>query len=354
VTAGAAPLPRRPSVLGRPFVGPAFDTLLIGGGLSLLTVAALQRGEGDLTAWVGANLPLFILLANVTHFAASTVRLYSKPGAFRDLPFLTMGLPLVSFVVLSVAIVFSAHLGRHLQALYLTWSPYHYAAQTYGLTTIYCLRSKRRLGDAEQRLLWWTCMLPFGYALVRLPNAGLGWFLPPWIFAVHPGLDDVRQTLEQATAVATFVVPGLLAWRLWRTPTRTLPLIGWLLVVTNGVWWVVFTYLSAFAWATVFHGVQYLAIVTIFHLRDHPPASAGRAAWLWPTLKFYATCLALGWLLFEVLPYAYVLAGFTLSESMLLCVAAINIHHFIVDRGIWRIRRDPNYRIVVAGGAPAA
>ena len=354
MTAGTVAAPLRPLVAGRPFVGPVFDTLLIGGGLSLLTVAALQSTDGFGTAWVRGNLPLFILLANVTHFAASTVRLYSKPDAFRTLPFLTMGLPLATFAVLSLAVVFSAYVGHHLQALYLTWSPYHYAAQTYGLATIYCLRSERRLGETEQGLLWWTCMLPFAYALVRHPNAGLGWFLPPALFADHPPLAEARLVLEQALGVATFAVPALLAWRLWRTPVRSLPLIAWLLVLTNGVWWIVFTYYSAFAWATVFHGVQYLAIVTIFHLRDHPPASPGRFAWLWPTVKFYATCLALGWLLFEVWPYAYVMAGFTLAESMLLCVAAINIHHFIVDRGIWRIRRDANRRIVEAETAQAA
>jgi hypothetical protein len=64
-------------------------------------------------------------------------------------------------------------------------------------------------------------------------------------------------------------------------------------------------------------------------------------------LRFYLVCLALGWVLFEVWPYAYVAAGFTLAQSMLLTTAVINIHHFIVDRGIWRVRRDANYRIVV-------
>jgi hypothetical protein len=33
--------------------------------------------------------------------------------------------------------------------------------------------------------------------------------------------------------------------------------------------------------------------------------------------------------------------------------AVINIHHFVVDAYIWRLRRDPNYRIVT-GTEPAA
>jgi hypothetical protein len=33
---------------------------------------------------------------------------------------------------------------------------------------------------------------------------------------------------------------------------------------------------------------------------------------------------------------------------MLLVIAIINIHHFIVDRYIWRLRKDRNYRHVVS------
>ena len=35
-------------------------------------------------------------------------------------------------------------------------------------------------------------------------------------------------------------------------------------------------------------------------------------------------------------------------------IAVINIHHFIVDAFIWRLRRDPNYRVVIGAPAEAA
>ena len=37
---------------------------------------------------------------------------------------------------------------------------------------------------------------------------------------------------------------------------------------------------------------------------------------------------------------------------ILLVVAAINIHHFVVDRGIWRLRGDARNRVVVADALP--
>jgi hypothetical protein len=338
--------------IGAPFVSPFVDVAFIGGGLSLALVFTLYA-SGILAAGTmpASAIPVAVLLANVSHFGASTVRLYTKPGAFEDLPGLTMVLPLATLAVLTLAIAFSSVIGVHLYALYLTWSPYHYAAQAYGLAAMYAMRSGRRLADDEQRLLWWACMLPFVFAFLAGVESGLGWVLPSALHGADGAFHAARLALQRVVGVLALAAPIALAWRVHRLNGVGLPVISILLLVTNGIWWVCFPLVDAFVWATVFHGVQYLAIVTIFHLRDHQPGP-GRGGRVAQVLWFYALCLGLGYVLFEVWPYAYVLAGFTLAESMLLCSAVINIHHFIVDRGIWRLRRDRNYRIVV-GDVPA-
>ena len=98
----------RPLQMGRMFVHPLFDYMLIGGGLSLIVtfgmIAAGIAPEGEALA---PYIPLIILLSNSSHFAASTVRLYTKPGAFRDFRFLTMALPLVTLAVLTASIGFA-------------------------------------------------------------------------------------------------------------------------------------------------------------------------------------------------------------------------------------------------------
>ena len=104
--------------------------------------------------------------------------------------------------------------------------------------------------------------------------------------------------------------------------------------------------MHAFVWATVFHAIQYLAIVLIFHLRDHPTERSGRGRLL-EAARFYAMCLALGYTLFHLLPNAYRLGGFQLSESILLCIVAINLHHFIVDAFIWKVSKGRNYQITI-------
>lgn len=329
----AAPA-RRVLPIGRMFVNVPFDYLAIGGGLSLVTVGALA-GAGLLRASLAAKLPFafLILVFNSAHFAASTVRLYSKPGAFRSWPFLTMGLPLASIAVLTAGILWPAQFGWHLFALYVTWSPFHYAAQAFGLACMYHYRSGGTLDSAERRLVYWTCMLPFLRAFVSSSDTGLRWFVPDAALLAHPsvlvGIRDVTTALE----VLILVVPPLLAIRLVLRG-QGLPLISWLIIVTNSIWWLVFTYLDAFLWATVFHGIQYLAIATIFHAKDRmavPDDPRGRG---YHVLWFYGASLVLGYLLFNVWPYAYVATGFGLAESMLTCTAVINIHHFIVDRYI--------------------
>ena len=338
--------------LGRTFLHPAFDYLVIGGGLSLLFTAFLSAsGAPRGLSLAAASLPAFLFFSTLAHFAASTVRLYTMPKAFEAHRFLTMSFPLVSLAVMTLAIARPEGLGANLQALYLTWSPYHYAAQAYGLAVMYCYRSRCELTDAEKWLLRATCLLPFLFAFLEESGAGLEWFVSPATFRGHPWLsvarDDVRLALGLLTLVTPLVLFALLARR-----GRAMPLISLLIVAANGVWWVALRYMDAFVWATVFHGLQYLAITLVFHVRERLGEPGNRHGWLRHSLHFYALCLLLGYGLFQLLPFAYQAAGFGWAESVLLVVAAINVHHFIVDGYIWRLRRTPNYA-VVTGAASA-
>jgi hypothetical protein len=329
------------------FVSRPFDYLAIGGGLSLLLVGALALGGQLGAAPVALSLPVLVLAANAAHFGASTVRLYTKPGSFRLWPFLTMGLPLAAIGVLTLGLFWPGPIGSNIQALYLTWSPFHYAAQSFGLACMYHYRSGGTLGATDRHLLYGTCMLPFAFAFLDGTDSGLRWLLPEPVFASSPVLVQWIVVLALLVGLLAFVAPLLLLARLYRQSGRGLPLISWLIVFTNGIWWIAFRYYEAFVWATVFHGLQYLAIVMIFHVKDQIAQPGNRRGPAAHALWFYAASLGLGYLLFHVWPFAYLWAGFSLSESMLLCAAVVNIHHFIVDRYIWRLRKDSNLRVVV-------
>lgn len=346
--------PLTSSLAGRSFVHPVVDYLLVGGGLSLIVIAVIAvRGSFQLSfSGFGENVSLMaplILLTNSAHFASSTVRLYTKPGATQEMPGLTLLFPIVALALLTLCIFEPESLGGHLQSLQMTWSPFHYAAQAYGLSVMYSMHSGCRLGTVDKKLLRWVCLLPFFLAIIQPTGTGIGWLLPA-SFLNEPDVTRALLATRQIISILIFATPLLLFAKVWRSASGPMPLISLLVIVTNGVWWAALTYRDAFVWATVFHGVQYLAIVCIFHVRDQRAANSPHGA-LYHVLRFYGISALLGYGLFNLLPYAYVFAGFGFVESMLLVVAAINIHHFVVDAFIWRLSRGSN-RLVVDAAVP--
>jgi len=119
-----------------------------------------------------------------------------------------------------------------------------------------------------------------------------------------------------------------------------------MIVATSAVWLTLFNYVNAFFWAALFRGVQYLAIATIFHVKERRQAPGGRSA-AYYGVGFYGVSVMLAWILFVVWPESYTWAGFDGGLTAQLTVAVINIHHFVVDAYIWKLRQAPNYRVVV-------
>ena len=357
--------PRSAGFTGRTFVGPVFDYLWIGAGASVPVLALVLFGQslpgiGPLAGGMArladsALLPFVVLLLSSTHFAASTVRLYTKPDAVASLPFVTLVLPALFLALLSFCVLVSDTLGRHLQALYLTWSPYHYAAQGYGLAVMYCYRSGCAIDGRSKKLLRALALAPFVAVFLTMPGVGLSWLLPESVLAAAP----VRAALAGvAPVLAVIAVAGPLAlFAAFARRAAPMPVIAPLMLIVNALWWLALPPLQAFIWATFFHGIQYLAIVVIFHVREREGRAGGRRGALAEGALFYAACLALGYALCNCLPQAYVFAGASTTESLLLVIAAVNIHHFVVDGFIWKLgRRDANRAVVDAGAAlaPAA
>jgi len=333
---------------GRTFLHPAFDYALIGGGLSLVVTALVVARSETVSSIDPLTLATIVLATTAAHFASSTVRLYATPGAYATWPVLTKVLPLVFLGILTLCMAFPRNLGEALTKLYLTWSPYHYAAQTYGLCVMYSYRSGCTLESGEKRALRVLCLLPFLQNFLTAPTIGLEWILPASVFAAAPWLDGLRESLDVGLVSIGLAGPVVFTLLL-RRRSSPMPLICPLLMISNGIWWFVLLPEQAFVWATVFHGIQYLAIVIIFHVRDQLAIEGARHGRGYHAVRFYVLSLLLGFCLFQVLPQGFLFAGFGMVESLLLVVAAINIHHFVVDAFIWRLRPGGANRRVVEG-----
>jgi hypothetical protein len=326
-----------------------FDLLVIGGGLSLVVGAFVWAAGFRLRA---EHVPAILLLGNFAHFAASTVRLYATPRAIRRWPALTLGFPVACLLIFTGVLAFADWLVRYVFAVFLVWSPYHYAAQTYGLAAMYAYRSDCPLDDRDKRLLRAACLLPFLLALLR-PQGGIGVTLRHLGVAGPPALETMRFGLS-ATLSALALAAPLAILLLLRRRGRALPLISFGLIAVNAIWWTAFNYINAFFWAALFHGVQYLAIAAIFHVRERTRRPGNQRGWLFHAGVFYGASVALAYTLFVLWPDTYVWLGYEQLVTAQLVVAIINIHHFVVDAYVWRLRRDPNYRTVVESPVAAS
>ena len=339
------------ALLGRNFVNPFFDYLLIGGGLSLFVVGFILFNPLGSEFISTETLPYFFLLSNSAHFAASTVRLYTKPGAYQSLPYVTMGLPLIALAVLIGCMFQADRLAPQLTSLYLTWSPFHYAAQSYGLAVMYCYRSGCTLGEQNKKMLWWVAMLPFVYNFVIAANVGLHWLdFGNWL--QYPVAQTCLRIFAFTMPIAAFGGIVFLFWRIARTEKQVMPAISGVILFTNAIWWFLLPPLQAFVWATIFHGIQYLAIVIIFHVRDQLAVPENHHSRTYHICWFYGACILLGYGLFHCFPRAFIFMGFGPVESVLLVVAVINIHHFIVDAFIWRLKKTDSNRKIVESVSP--
>jgi len=327
------------SLVGRCFVHPVIDYALVGGAITIPIFIAIYFFP-SLTPTNGEITLRSFILINGAHFAASTLRLYTKPGAKQEFPFLSWGFPVVCLVAVGLGLHWPA-LGRNITALYFTWSPYHYAAQTYGIAVMYAMRSGARLDQRDKTQMWWVCVVPFLYAFITAKQGGLAWFVSPEWLARVPALWFAHQGLVGLVTMAVFLLPVALFWLLHRMRGKNVPLISLVLQITNGIWWVGTNYLDGWWWTAMFHSIQYLIIVVARHVQEQMARTDVRGPLHRPLVyggAFYGMSFVIALFLFFVVPLGYVPFGFNATESFVMMTMVINLHHFIVDGFIWRAK----------------
>jgi hypothetical protein len=110
------------------------------------------------------------------------------------------------------------------------------------------------------------------------------------------------------------------------------------------MWFTVLEPMGAFAWATVFHGVAYVIIIAIFHVKERAADPGDRHGFGYHAVWFYAMTLLLAYPLFHALPMAYGWIGLGLAEAKLAVIAGISLHHFVVDGHIWHFKQGSGNR----------
>lgn len=343
--------------------------LLLGCGawyLLLFPVLALA-GPGIRSLQPLYLAPLLIFLISTPHYGATLVRVYEQRGERRAYAFFTVWTTL-ALIALFVWGVQNAAVGTLLFTAYLTWSPWHYTGQNYGIAVMFM---RRRGVDAEAAKRWLHGSFVLSYALTFLvmhqadgnPRdlaeggvhlARLG--IPEWFSGV------AIPAVAAAWAVALLVAGRLM---LHRGRLRDLLPIA-LLALSQALWFTVpdlarymgssgglevfdFDYRALyFNWVVVAHAVQYLWITSFYARSESGGASsrqylvktllAGNLAWFVPALIF-----------------APQIFGGAVSEWTvgLLVASLVNLHHFILDGAIWKLRKSKIADILIRARSQA-
>jgi hypothetical protein len=322
-------------------IGPAWDFLLLGPGVTVLVsgIFLLLIASGHSNAAALLALSLSILVVG-PHYAATYRRAYFTRDIVRAHPLVTLVAPLILAAAAVAALRFPTTIAPIYFLIYVVWAGYHYSGQSLGLAMIYPLRAGARLNPAEKRLLalplhvsWLLSLLGLlrvdasarnpAYQGVRQLFAS--WQLPTW--ALFAGV---------AALGASFTSVAVLAVRRRRQGTP-LPWPTYAVVLSQTLWfgWALYSPFFNIMLVPVFHGLQYLALTTWHNTRERRTTNRDTPR----AFAFYVvTVLLLGLL---INPGLFALAGGLLGDAAIVSgtvISFINLHHFLLDGRIWRMR----------------
>ncbi len=322
---------------------PWLDLLVGCGGWSApLLLVALVANRAETQQWALAFYFL-ALLFNYPHFMATVYRAYHTHEQFEKYRIFTLHVALLLILAGVLAHTVPAFL-PWLFTLYICWSPWHYTGQNFGLLMMFARRAGLAPELRERRALYaafWA-----SYVLLMLS------------FHTGPSHDEMILSLgippdwalwPEAACGIFFVGIGGWAlarlvrrgadWRAWAGPaTLFISQFLWFVLpvgleVTSGLQVPQVRYSSGML--AVLHSTQYIWITSYYQRRE--ARAEGRADWHFSA--YAATLVAGGIALFIPGPWIVSRAFHVdFGASFLTFTALVNIHHFILDGAVWKLR----------------
>jgi tetratricopeptide (TPR) repeat protein len=362
-----------PAAVAQRWLHGRFADLMLGCGVAyaLLFGLMLTTGSAVQDAIPLHWAPLVALAVGAPHYGATLLRVYARAEDRRKYALFAWGATLLIVALFAVG----AHVtivGSLLLTLYLTWSPWHYSGQNYGIALMFLHRRGVPVTPRAKKLLHASFTLSFAVTFVYLHTAGAAVPDAPVdptgavYEVVELGIPRAIGDVLLWALVAGFVATGVSALALLSRGGRARELVPTaLLVASQALWFVVpdvarwigagqhlfplaadeGTY--AFFWVAVAHSAQYLWITSFFAKKS---ASGGGTPYL-------ARCLAAGAAVWAIpaLLFAPGLLGrvpYDLGLGLLVA-SAVNIHHFVLDGVIWKLRDGRIAKVLLYSEAAA-
>jgi tetratricopeptide (TPR) repeat protein len=297
------------------------------------------------------------LLFNYPHFMATVYRAYHTQTEFQKYRLFT-----VHVALLLAAAGLVAHLWYPLLpwifTLYTCWSPWHYTGQNFGLLMMFARRSGLAPSTAERNAIHLSFIASFALLMLSFHT---GPSSDPLVLSL--GL-PAKFTLPARAVLAIFFA-GAAGWALFSMARRTTfraiaaPLT---LAATQFLWFLLPAIIELYSGRdipqtryssgilAVLHSTQYLWITSYYQARE--ARAAGDLQWKFS--RYLLTLVAGGIALF--IPGPWIVSRVFHSDfaaSFLTFTALVNIHHFILDGALWKLRDSRVASLLLNAGGSA-
>ena len=299
-------------------------------------LALFALGRPGVAALLATVLSLGVL---GPHYAATYRRAYSSKEILRAHPVVTLVMPVVLVAGAAAAVVSPRGFGPYYFLAYVAWSGYHYSGQSLGVAMLYPLRQKARLDGREKRMLALPLYVSWVLSLVGLMGVGTAARNPAYEIVRCTFAPGVLPTWVRALALlpllASFAGVAVIA-RERRLRGQPLPRAVYGVILAQVIWfaWGIFYPFFNVVLVPVFHSLQYLALTGWHYTKGE--RSRGLVAFG----GYIAVVLALGLVINPGLLAIFVPGGDSPHASVVAAavISAINLHHFLMDGRIWRMR----------------
>jgi tetratricopeptide (TPR) repeat protein len=290
------------------------------------------------------------LFFNYPHYMATIYRAYHRAEDFQKYRIFT-----VHTTALIVLTLLLSHYWLRLLpwifTIYLTWSPWHYSGQNYGLFMMFARRAGADPDKATRRALYGAFVVSY---LILFLGFHTGPSTDPLFLSL--GIPAAVSHWEQIILCVAFVGLSVFGLRSLARDTGWRKLIPSLTLFSSQFLW--FLLPSAISLIrgleipqnryssgvlAVMHAAQYLWITSYYARREATGQTSSDATnpatRNWRPLAYFGVLIIGGIALFVPGPWLASRAfHYDFTSSFLIFTALVNIHHFILDGAIWKLR----------------
>jgi tetratricopeptide (TPR) repeat protein len=326
-----------------PWIYRPWVDLLIGCGAwsAPVLLLAFSATTSYTRAWA-VSFYFLALLCNYPHFMATVYRAYHTRTEFEKYRVFTVHIALLLALAGIIAHVWYPLL-PWIFTLYICWSPWHYSGQNFGLLMMFARRCGLAPSSAERNAIYSGFAASFAMLMLSFHTGPSGDAM-----VLSLGL-PAKFTLPARGVLAVFfvVANGWALLSMARRSSLRAILAPLTLAVTQFLWFLLPAMIELFSGRdvpqtryssgvlAVLHSAQYLWITSYYQARE----ARGRGDAEWKFSRYLLTLVAGGIALFIPGPWiASRIFHADFAASFLTFTALVNIHHFILDGAIWKLR----------------